>query len=211
MVAGTLWLLFPKTVLLLERWQNLNEEKKQLKLLQDKKVFLESLNEQELADKLKQLETIVPPEKNVLPVFADINGLGGQFGVSVGNINLNPGQLSDIDTTIEHLSFSVSFLLPESSLVPLIKAIYSTAPLFSIDNVSIGIFPGHEAQIDLPLTTYFQGYPKTFADSKTPLTPLSVKQKELLATIADWKTYPSLDLVSFEATASAKRKTPFNF
>jgi len=173
-----------------------NEEvNKQIKLLNDKRMYLLSLDQAELKSKSLLVENSVLSEKNTYLLIKIITKVVSDFEYTIGDYSVTLGDLKQVDQTAAKFDYQkvpVEVIVngPKANFLKMVSAIEKSLPVLSIDSFNMTSV-GDSATIKMSISAYYLPnwkQNKLESLSVTDLTP-SKDEADILTTISEYKYY----------------------
>lgn len=202
--------LLPQLGVLVSNISTVQAKEKELAAVKDRIAFLSSEPAQEIDRHLTVLRTALPETKPVLPLLASLERIAADSSVSVGNLELSPGnvatqaaEVKETDSQVQEdvkTAFEGVYALPLrfnmqgtfDNMTAFFKKLDTVVPLILVNTIQFSdtneSAPGTDqgqaifrANVELDSI-----YRKVEAgDSSIPLTPLTERQKDILATLEE--------------------------
>jgi Tfp pilus assembly protein PilO len=172
-----------------------NEVSKQIKLLNDKRIYLLSLDQNELVTKSVLVENGVLSEKNTYLLIKIITKVVSDFGYSVGDYSVSLGDLKEVDQTavkFDYQKVPVDVVVkgPKLKFLDMVSGIEKSLPVLSVDSFNMTSV-GDEATIKMSISAYYLPnwkQNKLEALSVSDLTP-NKDEGDVLTKISGYKYY----------------------
>lgn len=208
---ASLLVAIPQAQGLWQRYSQLSERQQQLKSLGAKAQILERLPQEELTKDFALLSAVLPPEKDVFGVLNTVAALARKSNGTLLSYSFNPGFISTPSGGIEKVPFSLSILMPSSSLPTALSLLYTSTPFLTIPSLAGKYHANNQIEVDLRLETYVQVAPKEFGTLTSTVPSLTAAKKELIASVSTWKSLSEATIEQPISTFSAIRKNLFSF
>lgn len=203
------------TLSLYEQFQTLTHE---TETLASKLSYLESLDEDKLTNQLQALVAALPLDKSIPSIFATIDGLAAQSGVSITDIVLeSPGSIatgSAINAAVSKSSGSPELMLSLSAqgsldeMRHLFGQIQNVRRLLSIKNFDVNINASGFVNFHGGLVTYYRALPANFDRSTQALPVITEKEEALLGKVASMESL-SQAMISRSSVSGSGKTDPF--
>lgn len=199
-ITTVLLLLFinvivPKISDISSLYEQIDKVKKEIVLLNAKRIYLLSLDQADLQSKSSLVESGVLSEKNSYLLIKIISKIAANFEYSVGDFSVTLGDVKDIDkksATFDYQKVPVEVELtgPKSRYLELVSEIENSLPILSIDDFNMSI-NNDIAIIKMKVSAYYLAQwtqNKLEGLSVTDLTP-SKNEVDVLSRIGVFKFY----------------------
>ena len=129
------------------------------KVLNEKRVYLLSLDQAELESKLTLIENGVLSEKNSYLLVKIISEIGADFEYQVSDFSVTLGDIKEVDkksTKFEYQTVPVDVVIvgPKANFLAMVNAVEKSLPVLSIDNYSMTIV-SDLATIKMSISAYY--------------------------------------------------------
>lgn len=131
----------------------------EIKKVNDKRIYLSTLDQEELKSKSVLVENGVLSERNSYLLVKIISKVVSKFEYSVGDFSISLGDLKEIDKTVAKFDYQkvpVAVVLtgPKANFLAMVEAIENSLPVLSIDNFSMTSI-GEVANIKINVSAYY--------------------------------------------------------
>ncbi len=176
-------------------WGQIDKVTKETKVLNDKRIYLLSLDQADLKAKSALVESGVLSEKNSYLLIKIVSKVVADFGYQVGDFSVSLGDVKQIDqksTTFAYqkVPVEVSLTGPKDNFLKMVFAIENSLPVLSIDEFSMTSI-GEVATIKMNVSAYYLPdwtQNKLESLSVTDLTP-NKDESSVLSKIGSYKYY----------------------
>lgn len=173
----------------------INKVENEIKLLNDKRNYLASLDQNELQSKSSLVENGVLSEKNSYLLIKVVSKIASNFGFSMGDFTVTLGDIKEIDKTsvkfdYQKVPVEVELTGPKSKFLEMVSEIENSLPVLSINSFNM-TSNGDEATIKMNVSAYYlPNWNQTKLEklSVTDLTP-SKDEQGVLTKIGGYKYY----------------------
>lgn len=171
------------------------------KQLEAKAATLNGIDAPLIDQRVRQMETVFPSIKPIVPLMASLSQLAGQNGLSFGGVSLSPGTLSQEKAAggLSDLSFEFQVGGDFDKITQFMRGLENTAPLMKIESVGLTIktnpiFNRLETVVtaDIKVSAYYQLPPTSLGSIEKPVKLLSRNEEALLNQLVAFKTYPEI-------------------
>lgn len=168
---------------------------KDTKLLNEKRVYLLSLDQAELKSKSALVENGVLSEKNSYLLVKIISKVVADFGYTIGDFSVTLGDVKEIDkktAKFDYQKVPVEVVVsgPKANFLAMVSGIEKSLPVLSIDNFNM-VGSGEAATIKISISAYYLPewtLGKLEGLSVTDLTP-NKDESAILSQIGGYKYY----------------------
>lgn len=165
------------------------------KTVNDKRIYLSTLDQEELKSKSLLVENGVLSEKNSYLLIKIISKVVADFGFTVGDFSVSLGDLKSIDKAVAKFDYQkvpveVAVSGPKANFLPMVAAIENSLPVLSIDNFNM-TSTGDVATIKISVSAYYLpdwNQAKLESLSIADLTP-NKDESDILTKIGGYKYY----------------------
>ncbi len=142
---------------------SISETRSQIKSVAEKKAYLLSVDQDELAKNEEQLSAAVLPEKNSYVLVGVLRTIADKYGYQVNSFSINPigikGDTKDSLTVSDKdvatkLPINIVLTGPEDKNLDLIKSIENSLPILFIDNMKTTSKLG-VSEIEMVISSYY--------------------------------------------------------
>lgn len=160
--------------------------------------LLSKLDNNVLLERVRILDSALPPKKDVLLYLASINGLSSELGLSFGGINLTPGELNEasssakkkVEVGVSSLESQIKIQGSKESVYAFLRTIEQVLPLMQIKDIKVGVVG--ENQYSLSLTLGMLWAANSTVDVKGPVTIFGEEEEKYFQQLAGYREYPGL-------------------
>jgi len=155
----------PKFSQIKELRLGIEKVKKDSRDLNQKRAYIQSVDERDLKAKQEMLLMALPESKNIYYLLNVVTGLVSDYGFMVDSFSLSPGELKDEDGDVKNnikktegvssLAFSVNLIGPEDRYIELVTGLENSLPLLSLSSLESKNISNNIVTLDLSLMTYF--------------------------------------------------------
>jgi competence protein ComGC len=165
------------------------------KKINDKRIYLSTLDQDELKSKSNLIENGVLSEKNSYLLIKIISRVVAEFGYSVGDYSVSLGDLKEVDQTVAKFDYQkvpveVAVSGPKDNFLPMVAEIENSLPILSIDDFKMNN-SGGVATIKMSISAYYLpnwNQAKLESLSIADLTP-NKDESDILTKIEGYKYY----------------------
>jgi len=196
----TIAVLKPKLEIISESRQQLIKDKKTLASLTTKVATLEGLARVEFSEKVDVALAVLPAEKNVPGNLSTIKNVALNNGLIVNSITISEiGEIATVGSTEKTAknnilpSFKVSLsLIGNVGMVnDFVSQIQSTAPLMSVENLSISQKKTEIPETRMTIEAYFLPFPKTLGKAEQQLVAITSGEEKIFNRLNDFTLFGS--------------------
>jgi hypothetical protein len=200
---------------------SISETRSQIKSVAEKKAYLLSIDQDELAKNEEQLSAAVLPEKNSYVLVGVLRTIADKYGYQVNSFSINPvgikGDAKDSLTVSDKnvatkLPINIVLTGPEEKNLDLIKSIENSLPILFIDSMrttsKLGVL-----EIEMVISSYYVPDKVEYVSGNLSLVDLQPTKEEadLLARISNFESNSNLEETSIEGKTFTEysRDNPF--
>lgn len=135
------WLIMPKIDSIAKLGDSIESTKSQIKLIDEKKSYLLSIDQSQLIKDADYLSSAVLPEKNSYLLVGVIRDITSRFGYEITSFSLSISDLKENSLTVAKknvatkLPISVELVGPTDKFIDLVKGLENNLPLLFIDSL----------------------------------------------------------------------------
>jgi len=199
---------------------NLKDVQKEVQALSGKFVFLQSLSEDDLRNRLMTMLSAVPAEKSIPTIFSSADGLANKSGVSIIDMNLTGmGSLATGAAVRQSaaekkigagtLAFTMNATGSYDQIRSFVSEINKVRRLFDVTSFDLTIGSTGATQVRLSLAAFHQPIPTKVGMVQSPVIALTTKEEEVFIKVSQ---YPDVSQTFLEALApdfSGGKRNPF--
>lgn len=179
------FLLFQLVIPQFSEWFSVQREvdiiKGNIKIIQGNIAFLSSLDQKALDSDVQTVTNAYPFEKDYAGIINALTKTASKTGVALPDFRLSIGDSTPGNLPVKYqmtLSLAASLQVAKQFIIELAKVLPLSA-VTSIDN------NGDATSVSLEF--YYHGFPPITINQKEKLTPLSAKERELIARLRTWQ------------------------
>ncbi len=196
----TVFILIPRVRAIVDSRQTLLKDKKTLADLTKKLAALEGLAQVEFSEKVDVALAVLPAEKDVPNNLAVIKNVALNNGLIVNNITIGEiGEISSVSSTgktaknaiLPSFKTTVSLIGEVEMIKNFINQIQSTAPLMSIESVSISQRRTETPETNLEIEAYFLPFPKTLGKPEQQLVAITSGEEKIFSRLNEFTFFRS--------------------
>lgn len=204
-IFSGVFFLYPRAKEIPESRRAIAEEKEKLAKLTQKAEFLESLDENELANKTQFLLKVLPPEKDVVLIISSLKALCAQLNLQIDSFQINlSGESSS--SGLSSISFSLRIVGDKEGLNNLIERIKTTYPLIDLEGLDISLEEGNLLQATIKIKAFFLELPKEMGKTENPLPLINPEEEKFYYQVSNF-TSPLLQEASYSVPLG--KENPF--
>ncbi|KKU44656.1 MAG: hypothetical protein UX62_C0053G0011 [Microgenomates group bacterium GW2011_GWA2_46_7] len=180
--------------------------------LVERVAILSQLDSNVLAERVRVLDSALPPKKDVLMYLASINGLSNELGLSFGGISLSPGELTEATGAAKKktgkisgpksLDTEIKIKGGKDNVYAFLRTIEEVLPLMQIKDIAVTI--SEEDQYTLALTLGMLWAEANSAEVKGPVSIFGEEEEKYFQQLAKYRTYPGLSTQILPENQEAK-------
>ncbi|GEM_PF-803939 len=202
------------------RMQNLTREleskRKVLDELNEQVVVLNNLDQTILSERMKVMDKVLPPEKDVVAYVTALDSLSRDLGLSLGDISLNPGEIQKegkeppegVKTQgLSGIETEVRVTGPLESIYALLRQVETTAPLMIVKDVALSRVAGEVFTMKLRLTMIYAD-PVKSGSLKGVVSLFTREEESLYEQVEKYRRYES---ASARVVSGEGKKDLFEF
>ena len=182
-------------------WASISKIKSEIKLTDSKRIYLSSVDQNELIKNQEYLSSAVLQEKNSYLLVGVIRNISEDFGFRVKSFLINPMSIKDSLESLKVSSENVATKLPinltlegpKDKMVDLLISIENSLPIMFIDKIGI-IGKQETAEINLVISSYYVPDNENLVSGNLTLNDLipTKEENDLLSTISKFNKDESL-------------------
>ncbi|MFH1244690.1 MAG: hypothetical protein V1487_03955 [bacterium] len=202
--------IYQSTNKMLVKIQTKTKEREELT---DRVAILSRLDPNVLGERVRVLDSALPPKKDVLMYLASINGLSNELGLSFGGISLSPGELTEATGAakkkisevggLQSLETEIMIKGGKDNVYAFLRTIEEVLPLMQIKDIAVTI--SEEDQYTLSLTLGMLWAEANTALVKGPVSIFGDEEEKYFQQLSQYRTYPSLSTQIVPENQSEKR------
>lgn len=201
-------------------YENLNVIQKEVQALSGKFAFLQSLNEDDLRDRLVTMLQAVPQDKSLPTIFSTADGLANKSGVSIIDMNLTgSGSLATGSAVRQSaaekkigastLPFTMNATGSYDQIRSFVSEINNVRRYFDVTSFDLSIGATGETQVRLSLTAFYQPLPSKVGSIQSPVIPMTAKEEEVFTKVSGYPDVSQVFLESLAPDFSGGQRNPF--
>jgi len=185
---------------------------KTIQILRTKISILESQDQNTYRDQLAQLVAAVPGDKSLPTLFATLDGLGAQSGVTLKDfslvrsvsiatesaVNLSPEE-QKIGSNL--LSFSITVSGNYDQIYAFLSQVNNVRRFFRVNNFDISFADTSAISVHMGMDAFYSPFSTSIGAVDSPLVPLSQKEEDLITQVSEM---PYLSQAAFTPATSAQ-------
>lgn len=188
----------------------------ELDSLNTKVSLLTKLDPNVLAERVKILDSALPPKKDILLYLNSIDGLAKELGLSFGGLSLTPGELTEATASakkatktlgLQSLETEIKMRGAEENVYVFLRTIESVLPLMQIKDVKVSVLGDN--QFSLTLTLAMLWAEPAVADVKGPITLFGTEEDKYFNQLSEYKRYDSQIASPVTSVGKQDLFTPF--
>lgn len=171
-------------------------EKDRISLV-EKVTLLSQIDNQVLQDRLKIIDSALPPRKDVVAYLTTMDGLSRQLGLSFGGIAISPGEVTEkpdaqakkVLVGLQTLDTTIKVKGDQNAIYSFLRSVEQTLPLMQIKDVKIS--GAGTGQYSLSLSLGMLWAPAQPTDVKGAVALFNDKEEEYFKTLSTYRSYQS--------------------
>lgn len=203
---------------------SISKVKSEIKLVEGKRIYLSSVDQNELIKNEEYLSSAVLQEKNSYLLVGVIRNISEDFGFRIKSFLINPISIKDNLDSVKvsnenvaaKLPINVTLEGPEDKVVDLLISIENSLPVMFIDKINI-LNRQDMVEISLVVSSYYVPDNQNLVSGNLTLNDLipTKEENDLLSKISQFKKDESLTKSLIDQTSQGKsyveyeRETPF--
>lgn len=196
LILVTFSVVWPRVTEIETNFANIEKVTKNISLLNEKRLYLLSLDQADLQSKSMLVENGVLSEKNSYLLVKIISKIATDFEYTIGDFSVTLGDVSQVEkksAKFDYQKVPVEVILngPKAKFLDLVSGIEKSLPVLSIDNFSMSSNQNDVAVIKMSISAYYLpdwNQTKLESLSVTDLTP-SKDESKVLTQIGAYKYY----------------------
>lgn len=203
----------------------INTKSKELDLMTEKVTVLSQLDPNVLSERVKTLDSALPPKKDILLYLNSIDGLSKELGLTFGGISLSPGEITESTASaspatpakkkavakvagLDSLDTEIKVKGDQTSIYAFLRTIEEVLPLMQIKNIKVGVVGANQYSLTLtlgmlwsePLTTNLKGTVSLFGE----------EENKYFNQLASYRTFNSQMAAPSETSGKTDLFAPFS-
>jgi Tfp pilus assembly protein PilO len=191
-------------------------------LLKNKAAALQGLDEATLRSNLTTLISAVPPDKSLVTVLSTVDGVAGDSGVTLENLQLaNPGSLAtqsakkltadEAKSGAHILTFSVTVHGSYDQIRGFLSKVASVRRYFHLITLDMSTI-GADVEARVGLEAYYTPFPATLGSVTQPLTNFTDKEQKAISDMEAFPVYgtPNSGTVAQQSPIDYGKLDPFS-
>lgn len=190
--------ILPKIEDIKNNFRNIDNLNKQIKLTNEKKNYLMTVDVEQLNKEANILNNAVLREKKSYLLVGVIRKIADNFGFQIKSFLVNPGEVKDFPTktlkvsnkeTAIRMPVNVTLTGPSDRNLELIKALESSLPILFIDNFDSKTSSG-VSELEMTISSYYVPEKNDYISGNLTIKDLQLttEESELLSTISKFGT-----------------------
>lgn len=186
----------------------INTKTKELDALTEKVSILSQLDPSVLEERVKVLDSALPPKKDILLYLNSIEGLSRELGLTFGGLSLSPGEITEASGSatakpakkvaktgngLESLDTEIKIKGGQDSIYSFLRTVEEVLPLMQIKDIKVSVIAGD--QFTLSLTLGMLWAEPTTANVKGPLTLFGPEEDKYFNLLSGYRTFGSATFV----------------
>lgn len=172
-------------------------KKKELESVTNKVTILSKLDPEVLKERVRVLDSALPPRKDVLLYLASIDGLSKDLGLSFGGISLSPGEIGDASESaktnvaktngLQTLETEIKLSGNKEAVYVFLRTIETVLPLMQIRNIKVTILGADDYALTLTLAMLWAD--PAVSDVKGQVSLFGTEEDEYFNQLSQYKSY----------------------
>ena len=185
-------------------------KEEQLAVISEKANWLQKIDKSQLEARTLSVERVFPSKKPAIEIIYTLKNTANQNQVEMGQIQFNPGiisQKSDTkspisakDTSLKNFNLTITVTGTIESIGKFLNDLEKTAPLVKIDKLSLRIQKSttdtKKIQLNLDLSIYYQTLPTNLPAIADPVQKLLGDEEEAIKIVEQFRYYKLPDSVN---------------
>lgn len=203
----------------------INTKSKELDANTQKVSILSQLDPTVLSDRVRVLDSALPPKKDILLYLNSIEGLSNELGLTFGGLTLSPGDITEATgsaTTatpakkkvvaktaggLGSLDTEIKMRGGQESIYAFLRTIEEVLPLMQIKDIKVSVQAGE--QYSLTLTLGMLWAEPAVANIKGPVTLFGADEDKYFTQLAGYRAFTSPTLVEVDSGSKQDLFAPY--
>lgn len=176
--------IYPQTLKLINNFQTEGQLNSKFESLEGKAKALESVDEEDLNDKLALALNIYPSDRDFSSVVGVLQNIISRSGFTIISLHLG-GNSDQSKSSDSFYNINLEIMGPKSLLSSLVSGIETSSRIMRVNSVEISNAQANEnVNLGLAVKVYYQTLPDTFGSVDSQLPILTEKDEAVLARLA---------------------------
>jgi hypothetical protein len=204
--------------------KKIDTKSKELDTLTEKVAVLSQLDPTVLSDRVKVLDSALPPKKDILLYLNSIEGLSKELGLTFGGLSLSPGDITEATGSaatapvtnkkkpvvktaagLGSLDTEIKMRGGKEAVYTFLRTIEDVLPLMQIQDIKVSVLTGD--QYSLALTLGMLWAEPVTANVKGPVTLFGAEEDKYFTQLAGYRVFEPVTLL--ENTESSSKQDLF--
>lgn len=203
----------------------INTKSQELDAITEKVSILSQLDPTVLADRVKVLDSALPPKKDILLYLNSIEGLSRELGLTFGGLSLSPGEITEATKSatatapvkrkvatktaagLASLDTEIKMRGNQASVYAFLRTIEEVLPLMQIKDIQVAVLASEQYALTLTLGMLW-AEPAT-ANVKGPVTLFGAEEDKYFTQLASYRAFSANTLVETESGGKQDLFAPF--
>ena len=210
--------IVPKINEVSEKMASVKSVTAKTKEVNQKRVYLQSVNQEEIKSNALKLASGLLPQKDAYLLVRIIRNVVAQSGYSIDDFAISMGDIKNNDETVkkdnsnfDKIPVSVTLLGPSENYIQLAKVLERSLPIMLIDNFEMRAMQGGVSVIKMSVSAYYLRDISNMKLENLKLVDLTPSQEEadLLSKIDEYQTMSMESSSDQEEFVKYQREDPF--
>lgn len=198
---------------------------KELDAMTEKVSVLSQLDPNVLSDRVKVLDSALPPKKDILLYLNSIEGLSKELGLTFGGLSLSPGDITEATGSakaeaptkrkvvaktaagLESLDTEIKMRGNQESIYAFLRTIEEVLPLMQIKDIKVSVLSDNQYSLALTLGMLW-AQPVT-ASVKGPIALFGAEEDKYFTQLAGYRVFSASTLIESETGSKQDLFAPF--
>lgn len=180
--------------------KNIAVKKDELEVITNKVALLSKLDPNVLQERVRILDSALPPRKDVLLYLASIDGLSRELGLTFDGITLSPGDVTDASESakksetmvagLQGLDTEIKIIGSQDGIYSFLRTIEGVLPLMQIKDIKVTVLDSDQYALSLTLSMLW-AEPVT-ADVKGAVALFGAEEEKYFLQLAEYRRFSSV-------------------
>lgn len=196
--------------------RKIETKSRELEELTNKVAILTQLDPGVLQDRVKVLDSALPPNKDLLLYLNSIDGLSRELGLSFGGLSLSPGELSGASGSaakatkaigLQRLETEIKMRGGQENIYSFLRTIENVLPLMQIENIKVSVLGDDQYALTLTLAMLW-AEPSTM-DVKGRVALFGETEEKLFTQLSEYRRFEPITSFQTDQIPQQNLFTPF--
>lgn len=206
--------------------KKIDSKSKELDALTEKVAVLSQLDPTVLSDRVRVLDSALPPKKDILLYLNSIEGLSKELGLTFGGLSLSPGDITEATGSaavapatnkkkpavktaagLGSLDTEIKMRGGKEAVYTFLRTIEDVLPLMQIQDIKVTVLTGD--QYSLALTLGMLWAEPVTVNVKGPVTLFGAEEDKYFTQLSGYRIFPPTALTTSESDNKQDLFAPF--